>query len=125
MNWLKKIVVLALVAVWPLAMNHCQLETVPGLTFLHVSGHSEGKGDCGADGCPTVESGSYRAEDGQAPQAIVLASLDIRPKEQLLPVPPPAEIIPYCLTAAPPEFPASRQFVFRTASPPRAPSFAS
>lgn len=116
---------LALVAVWPLAMNHCKLETVPGLTFLHTADHSESQGGCGADGCPTVESGSYRAEDSQAAQAIVLASLDIRPTERLLPEPPPAEIISYHLTAAPPEFPASRQFVFRTASPPRAPSLAS
>jgi hypothetical protein len=115
---------LALVAVWPLAMNHCHLETVPGLTFLHTADHSEGQGGCGADGCPTVESGSCRAEDQQAPQATVVV-LDFHPTELLLPTPPPAPIVSSSLTAAPPEIPATRQFVFRTAAAPRAPSFAS
>ena len=115
---------LALVAVWPLAMNHCKLESVPGLTFLHTADHSESQGDCGADGCPTVESGSYRAEDQQAQQAVV-AVLDFQPVELLLPTPPPAPIVSSSLTAAPPEIPATRQFIFRTAASPRAPSFAS
>lgn len=115
---------LALVAVWPLAMNHCQLETVPGLTFLHTADHSESQNSCGADGCPTVESGSYRAEDQQASQ-VVVAVLDFQPTELLRPTPPPAPIVSSSLTAAPPEIPATRQFVFRTAASPRAPSFAS
>jgi hypothetical protein len=123
-NWLKKIMALALVAVWPLAMNHCKLETVPGLTFLHTADHSESQGGCGTDGCPTVESGSYRAEDQQAPVAAVVV-LDFQPIELLLPTPPHAPSVSSSQTAAPPEISVSRQFVFRTASPPRAPSLAS
>ena len=116
---------LALVALWPLAANHCKLEASTGLTFLQCAVDSHGQDDCADDACATVESGSYRAEDNQAPLATVVMLAAFRPEELPLFTPPPADGVSFRVTAAPPEFPASRQFLFRTAAPPRAPSFAS
>ncbi len=127
MNWLKKIVALALVAVWPLAMNHCKLETVPGFTFLQCAvetqdAHSPAK-DC--DDCCAFEKSQYRADhvplNIPTPNFSPVFSAPMLPTLATL----PAEVSGGILTAAPPQLLQSRHFVSRTALPARAPSLAS
>ncbi len=115
---------LALVALWPLATNHCQLEASTGLAMFQCA-HSESQGDCTDGVCDSVESGFYRSEEGQILSATMFILASFYSTELLLPAPAPRDGISLCVTTAPPECPASRQFVFRTAAPPRAPSFVS
>ena len=118
---------LALLAVWPLAMNHCKLEPIPGFAFLQcevvaAEGHNPAT-DC--DDCCAVEKSQYCAN--HHPLHI--------PKPNLLPVfsapalSPlavwPAKVSAGILTAAPPPLFPSRHFYSRTALSARAPSLAS
>ena len=114
-------------AVWPLAMNHCKLETVPGFTFLQCAVETQDKHDTDkdcADRC-AFEKSQYRADHVplnipppnflpifSAPALLALTAL-------------PAEVSGGILTAAPPQLLQSRHFASRTALPVRAPSLAS
>lgn len=118
---------LALVAVWPLAMNHCKLETVPGFTFLQCAvetqdAHSPDN-HC-ADRC-AVEKSQYRADyvplNIPTPNFLPVFYAPVLPTLAVLPV----EVSGGILTAAPPQLLQSRHFVSRTALPARAPSLAS
>jgi hypothetical protein len=126
-NWLKRIIALALVAVWPLAMNHCKLETVPGFTFLQCAvdtqdTHDADK-DC-ADRC-AVEKSQYRADhvplNIPTPNLLPVFSATALPTLAAL----PAEVSGGILTAAPPQLLQTRHFASRAALPARAPSFVS
>jgi hypothetical protein len=128
----KKTFVLALVAFWALVTNHCALEDIPGLGFLacatqvseDVPHQPSGCGD--DDACADVESGFYKSEESQvsagkasvAPVAFVLALLS-----DLSALEPTASQI--SAEATPPELAHTWHFSFRTALPPRAPSFLS
>ena len=112
---------------WLPVSAHCQLESVPGLEFLRCSvetadAHSPAN-DC--SGCCAVEKSQYRAEQVRltipAPDLLPLSFTPTLPALTSL----PAESGVGILTAAPPELSPSRQFLFRTALPPRAPSLAS
>jgi hypothetical protein len=117
-----------LVALWPLASNHCKLEQLPGLNFLVCFDHDDAPyqdNDCDTDGCAAFEDGFYKTEDGKvgvtAPAFIVL-DLDLRTLEANA---QPPNVRAAFSTFASPELPATWQFSFRTALPPRAPCLAS
>ena len=125
MHWLKTTMALAMVTLWSLASNHCQLETLPGLSFLACAPATATESHCDDSECAGVEEGGYKIEEHQSllPAALVtvaLAQIILPPKNAQIEA---ASALP--LTVASPEFPHCWQFVFRTASPPRAPSFAS
>jgi len=126
-NWLKKIMALTLVAVWPLAMNHCKLETVPGLTFLQCAVDTQDTHDADRDcaGRCAVEKSQYRAD--HVPLNIPTPNFLLVFSAPALPVPTalPAEVGGGILTAAPPQWVQTRHFASRTALPVRAPSLAS
>lgn len=132
MRFLKKTFVLAIIAFWALMTNHCGVELLSGLEFLACAPQSEAAPhqpkDCGDDNdaCATVESGLYKAEEGQiaaakAPVIAVAFALAVfsdlatndSSADRLSPDP------------SPPELARVWQFSFRTALPPRAPSLIS
>jgi hypothetical protein len=126
-SW-KRIVAGALLVLWvPLTM-HCRLESLPGMEFLVCCPHEDASphqdSDCDDDVCAVVESASYKTENNRvviptpmlAPALLLssLLSLEVIPAAN-----------PVAFEASPPELPATWQFFFRTALPPRAPSFIS
>ena len=48
---------------WLPATQHCKLENLPGLAFLHCPTDTPGKSDCQGDSCDVVERGMYKAPD--------------------------------------------------------------
>ena len=114
---------------WLPAYAHCELETLPGLEFLHCSIDAKAPADankgCNDCGCCAVEKSQYRA---------ISTSLNAS-ASGLLPVffapllesfqPLPAEVGAGFPTTAPPGLLPSRHFLSRTALPIRAPSLAS
>lgn len=131
-KWMKTGVVIAVLALWVLAVNHCRLELVPGLAFLKccqhessekTAGHHEE--DCEDDACAAVEEGLYKAESNPItavrPTFVVLASFLTARLER----DPPALTAHVHSADIPPELPNAWQFAFRTALPPRAPSLVS
>jgi hypothetical protein len=126
MSWLKKIVALALLALWPLAMKHCKLESMPGFAFLQCAVATAGPHDSATDceHCCSVEKSQYRADHVPLkippPELVMDCSVALSPSTAL-----PAEACVGILTAAPPSLFYSRHFVSRTALPVRAPSFVS
>jgi hypothetical protein len=126
----RTLLTLLLVALWPLVTSHCNLEPFAGLEFLscaeapaNAAPHQEN--GCETDSCASVESGSYKTEDGRqvvpAPSLIPSAFLTAILLEATQPV-ASQNIAPHF---TPPELPKVWQFSFRTALPPRAPSFVS
>ncbi len=129
MFWLRKSVLIVLLALWLPATLHCGLELVPSLSFLRCGEHQDEKSHqtagCDEDFCATVESGCYRVEDhpsvGVPPVPTVAAGgmdwlvEDLLPERPLLPVAQPS----------PPDLSRIWQFSYRAALPPRAPSFVS
>ena len=127
-KWQKTTVVLAVLALWLAAANHCRLESLPGFQFLACAEQGEAPhqdSDCDTDACALVESGLYKAENNRitvdAPAGLVLLFL-----------PPPLEqtsnleaINHLRFNSVPPELQRVWQFSWRTASPPRAPSLRS
>jgi hypothetical protein len=69
MESVRKMLVLVLLALWPVVTNHCRLELLPGLDFLACDtpepASSHQSSDCETDGCATVESSLYKSEDGE------------------------------------------------------------
>lgn len=125
---LTKTMVVVLLALWGLATSHCDLEQVPGFEFLACCQHPDTAPhqdkDCDEDGCAVVESGLYKmeAQAASAPMPLLVLSVLLPLWEATAPsVHPPVE----SLSSAPPELPRVWQFSFRTALPPRAPSFVS
>jgi len=124
MRFVKSIRVIAaclLALVWAPLTSHCQLESIPGLEFLHCASEATDSSCCD-DSCTSVESGAYKVPDYQNPvppveRSIVLHfSISTPAEEGQLPVHPadaPLELLP------------TWQFSLRTALPVRAPSFVS
>lgn len=114
---------------WLGVIMHCQLEAVPGFEFLacltETGCHNEPGSDHGDDGCCAAEKSEYKSNQSRqtlpAPNFVLLCPTPVLDFADAL----PDEVSAGILTAAPPELPRCWQFVFRTASPPRAPSFAS
>lgn len=127
----KKTFVLAIVAFWALVTNHCGLEMIPGLKLLACSPQTQAAAHlpsgCGDnDGCATVESGQYRPEEnqlssGNVPLVALVYALTVLSDLVAL-EPQLAQISP---EVTPPELAQTWHFSFRTALPPRAPSFVS
>ena len=125
----RTLVTLLLVALWPLATSHCNLEQLAGLEFLAcadepaaVAPHQDNS--CETDSCASVESGFYKTEDGSqlvpTPSLVPSAFLTAVLAEAAQPA-----SIRQISHFAPPDLPRVWQFSFRTALPPRAPSFVS
>ena len=116
---------LALLAVWPLAVNHCKLETIPGFAFLHCAVAPEvhhSATDC--DDCCAVEKSQYCANH----LSLHISKPNLLPGFSTLALAPlaagAAEVGARILTAAPPSLFSSRHFYSRTALLARAPSLA-
>ncbi len=114
-------------ALWPLATSHCSLEQMPGLEFLACADEAAAVphqgNDCETDSCASVESGFYKSEDGHqvVPTAPLVASALLTAILRKSAQPVAGSRIVF--DSAPPELPKVWQFSFRTALPPRAPSF--
>lgn len=114
-----------MLAFWSLASNHCQIETLSGLTFLECAAATATESHCNDSECAGVEAGGYKVEERESLLPVLLATAVLAPL--ILPAEPletgaaPA----VSLTVASPEFPRSWQFISRAALPVRAPSFAS
>jgi hypothetical protein len=130
MSWLRKSGVLVLLVLMGLATNHCRLESLPGLEFLSCCQHQDAEKapahhekDCATDGCEAVESGLYKMVDDATLAPILPVLLASTGWERL--VAPLEDSTPHFVPAspAPPELPRFWQFHYRTALPPRAPSF--
>lgn len=129
MNWLRTLTVLALVALWLPATNHCRLEQIPGLNFLSCCEHEESvphqDNDCETDSCAAVEEGLYKTEDCQVTVFVpVFAAPPLLSMAADIPRPDTVTTALSCATTTlvPP---ASWQFLSRAALPPRAPSIVS
>jgi hypothetical protein len=61
-------------AIWLPATQHCQLEKLPGLSFLQCAGDS-GEQSCQGDSCEVVERGVYKAPDAGDVTAVFVAIL--------------------------------------------------
>jgi hypothetical protein len=124
MMFVKSIRVIAacmLALVWAPLTSHCQLESIPGLEFLHCASEATDSGCCD-DSCTSVESGAYKVPDYQNPVppiqwSIVLQFSALVPAEEGQPPAKPAD--------APLELLPTWQFSLRTALPVRAPSLVS
>src|SRR5262245_41928342 len=70
---LKVILRLLCLALWLPATQHCHLEKLPGLAFLHCATDTADS-DCQGDGCDTLEKGFYKTPDnGDVTVAAMLA----------------------------------------------------
>src|SRR5690349_24462615 len=118
-----------MVAIWLPATNHCRLEQIPWLAFLTCCDQDNSiphqDNGCETDNCAAVEQGLYKTEDCRITLSVPLFS-------QLLVAVPSADD-PLQETHTPQRFPATTSFVrpaswqfqFRAAAPPRAPSLVS
>jgi hypothetical protein len=124
-HWLKKTVAVMLLALWSVASNHCQLETLPGLSFLECAPAATTESHCDDSECAGVESGGYKVESHQSLLPVVITAVDLA--QLILPAESSQTEATSALlvTVAPPEFPHCWQFVFRAAAAPRSPSLAS
>lgn len=126
---LRTVFILAFALGWAPLMSHCKLESVPGFEFLQCSNDAQPSkqgGDPCKDGfCCSMELAKYHSQ--RQPEFIPAILFAILPEDNFYVVEQslPAEVSLGVLTAAPPELRNSWQFSFRTALPPRAPSFAS
>lgn len=123
------LMVLSVLGLWLGATNHCRLEDIPALKFLVCNPHGESKPhqdkDCDNDSCATVEKAMYKTESAKVAATspmLVLAAMFLPALQQddRLSLSSFEQ-----LPALAPELPVTWQFFFRTAAPPRAPSFAS
>jgi hypothetical protein len=120
---------LLLVVLWPLVTSHCDLERLPGLEFLACADAPAAEphqdNNCETDSCASVESGLYKTEDGCPPVPAPSSAPSPLLTAALLETAQPAAASSLFSDPAPPELPKVWQFTFRTAAPPRAPSFVS
>src|SRR3569833_1371875 len=127
MNRLHRVTSLIVMALWLSCMVHCGTAKLVGSGLIACCG--EVSNDCGQTPvsghcvCDLTKSGVFLATQHSvtAPPAAgvevfnLFSNLEARHSEEL-----PAKLI-----SSPPDLPTCWQFVFRTASPPRAPSFVS
>ena len=129
---LKTILVVAVLAFWLPAINHCRLELIPGLGFLDCCGHSgdeqasdHPENKCPDDLCAQVEDSLYKAESNRvvvesppgSPMGVLPTLIALRPS--------PERVVFVRLNPSPPDLPKPWQFSYRAAAPPRAPSLVS
>jgi len=114
---------LVTLALWLPVTFHCELESIPGLEFVRCVSDTSDRSDCGDDGCCAVEKSQYKSEQHRQPIPVFspISSAPLLNVANTLPEAASAG----AHTAAPPELLKTWQFALRSASPPRAPSFAS
>lgn len=122
-NRLYKILAILFLLVWVPITSHCQLESIPGLSFLHCSSDTPNNSHCEDDECSSVESGAYKVQDNNAnvPLPVFVIALFDFTLPELTTNGSSCAVI----TSAPPEFQVGWQFSSRVALPPRAPSLVS
>lgn len=112
---------------WLPVSAHCQLESATGLEFFHCADKTSDSQNPARDcrDCCALEKSQYRSQQIRltipAPDLSPLSATPSLPAASTLPV----AVRPGSLTAAPPQLLQTRQFLFRTALPARAPSLAS
>ena len=128
-RWLKTLVGLVLLAAWLPATSLCLIERAGWLAYDDCCPSSSPKSQDNDPSrettCCALASAPYKADndDGikiSAPTTAVLPSVDLTTPHDAPGAPKSAPVSP-----SPPELPTSWQFTFRTALPPRAPSFVS
>ena len=128
-KWLRTMMTLTLAAFWLVALNHCRLEQIPGLSFLVCCAHDDAAphqdNDCDTDGCAAVEGSFYKLEDAQASFSAPVLVLPVSLTLSLDELEAASADCSDFYACAPPELLVTWQFSYRTALPPRAPSFAS
>jgi hypothetical protein len=94
----KAIVGLLCLALWLPATQHCQLEKLPGLSFLHCAADTAGQPDCQGDSCDVVERGAYKTSDSRHVAAVFIpvvldriSALIVEPAEAVFPAPDAGE----------------------------------
>ncbi len=123
-----KLIAPLMLALWGMAMTHCDLEHLPAFEFLACCTHPDTAPhqdqDCEQDGCAAVESGLYKIDEQPVllPTPVFVLSLFLPLLDEVAPASVPSG---GALDSAPPELLRIWQFSFRTALPPRAPSFVS
>ena len=128
MTGLSKVMAVLLALLWLPMASHCDLEHLPGFEFLACCDHADTAphqdDDCQTDVCASVESGNYKLPEFAvaAPAPVLVASMltSLAPTE---PENPSATGV--ATSSVPIELPQRWQFTFRTAAPPRAPTFVS
>ena len=124
---IRSIVATAMLSLWLPLMVHCHLETIAGLEFLQCVSDSGHQTDCSGDSCCAVEKSQYKAEENLP--AVSMPAIVLTPCLPVLATTVDSvkntSDVSSVPSVAPPELPRCWQFVFRTASPPRAPSIAS
>ena len=125
-NWLHRIIAMLMLAAWMPAASLCLAECA-GLIERGdcCPDESSDDADTAAYSCCLLASGSYKSDTHRplvlAPDAIATAR-----RVSLISVLPSSDgLASSPLTLSPPELRVTWQFFFRTALPPRAPSFAS
>ena len=111
----------ALAVLWVPVTSHCAWENVSGLQFFKCATDTPENSDCDGDGCAQLEKATYKTSDPQVTPSLPLLTLLF----QVLVIEPAVSEQSILASAPPPEIPAGWQFSFRTALPPRAPSFVS
>jgi len=123
-----KMMAALLALLWLPVVSHCDWEHLPGLEFLGCCASADAAphqdDDCQTDLCASVESGHYKTEERAvtAPTPLLLATI---PAPLLTAAPENSSATVLATTSVPAELPQRWQFAFRTAAPPRAPSFVS
>jgi hypothetical protein len=117
-----------LALLWVPLTSHCDWEHLPGLESLACCDQAKAAphqdNDCQTDLCASVESGNYKIEERavSAPAPVLVAVVVI---PLLAPAPENPSATVAATSSVPIELPKLWQFAFRTAAPPRAPSFVS
>ncbi len=115
------IVGLVLLVLWVPITSHCMLENIRGMEFLKCATDTDQGKDCGDDGCTQLESATYRISDTHT-DFLPLAFIDF---SDVVLLELPVDEQPTAVVETPPDIPVAWQFLFRTALPPRPPSFVS
>jgi hypothetical protein len=127
MAWFAKSAAVLLLALWVPATMHCSLEIMPGFSFLQwCCGGDEAPGqdhDCSQDSCSAVESGFYKIEDNPTVTPGLALPLAFAAWDWVAEQPAESASHFAPVSSVPPELPRFWQFSYRTALPPRAPSF--
>ena len=123
----RTLLTLVLVALWPLATSHCDLEQLPGFAFFACTEESptaapHQDNDCETDSCASIESGFYKTEDSQQVPTPPLALSELLTAVLVTELSSVSNFDPETI---PLELSRNWQFSLRAALPPRAPSFVS
>jgi len=128
-SW-KTVIAILLAFTYPLAAGYCLIEKTGWVTPVDccaetASPQHEEKEPCEGYGCCPIEYAVYSSVDAGVVDVPALSTDLLFTAFILLTQPPVVETPPFSLERSPPDIPKSWQFFFRTALPPRAPSFLS